>query len=93
MDLKNITNCLINLHWIVSEDVIQQYNEKVNELLNNNILNSKEYRTIAKVLLLLNNQQFRRKNVTLMRKCMMSLESSIHHIPVTELLIIYEVTY
>ncbi|KAF2905968.1 hypothetical protein ILUMI_00199 [Ignelater luminosus] len=92
-NLKLITICLNHLHYIVGTNLLQQYQDKVIELMEKDVLTSKHSRVILKILTFLSHSRWSDKNTILMSKLMMLLKNNLHTLNVYDFFIVYEIMY
>lgn len=78
---------------IINDDILLMYKKKVTELLESSTIEPMEYKTIIRIMVLLNYPQWRERNAPLIIRCMELLKTHLHLLNVNELLAVHEVKY
>lgn len=90
-DLRLITICLSHLHKLVTTDIMNMYVEKVNELLERNVINAETVRSILKVVNFLNYPQWSQENIKIIRKLILLVNNNIDKFQTRELVAMFKV--
>lgn len=83
---------MYHLHYIVSDELLQQYQDKVTKLVEEAVLTPKHSRIVLKTLMFLSHPRWSDRNTMLMSKLMMLLKNNLHTLNVYDFFIVYEVS-
>lgn len=93
-EFRLITISLNCFHQLVAPEILDTYTEKVDELLNKNIINVNNPKTITKIIQLLNYPHWSMVNFRTIRKCMLCLiDADLSRLESKEIVIISKVGF
>lgn len=75
-DLRLITICLHNLNYLVSEEFLKDYTDKIEKMISNESINSSSVKCIVRILNFLNRIQWSLENTPLIRKLMVLISQN-----------------
>ncbi|XP_050530459.1 uncharacterized protein LOC126899510 isoform X2 [Daktulosphaira vitifoliae] len=85
-DLKHISICMYNLPWFLNKDIMNNYENKLNKIVLNELNDDGKIKCIIKSLKLLNSPYWLNQNISLIRNLLLNLCGSIKHISLYDLI-------
>lgn len=87
-DLRLITISLNNIHVLITQNVLSIFKTKVDEFLNNKILDSTSTRCVLKIINFLNYPHWSQQNTLLLRRLLLTLKDNIKNFETRELVVV-----
>ncbi|KAL1506693.1 hypothetical protein ABEB36_006009 [Hypothenemus hampei] len=92
-DLEDLTNCMYRLHNILTSDILNNYERKIQQLINNKILTERDVQAILKVASLFNIPIWRHRFSAIISKCLLLMKNSIESCSFEEMYYLYEIFF
>lgn len=91
-EIRFLSLCIGTSYAFVTNEILQKYKQKINEMIDDFRLRAEDYRVVLKVLSCLNNPLHRDENIDLIRKCCVLIKRKISEMNATEVCLLYEVS-
>lgn len=91
-DLEDLSICLYKLHNILTDDILNSYEAKVNQLIKDDILTEADYQLILKIMSVFNYPRWRNQYCSMISKCTLLMKNYIESTNLTEMYLLYDVS-